>query len=265
MRDVPGDLSGAVDHGHRRPGAEQIGARKPDRSQHAALGGGAGFDARRGSDCDENGAGSAGALVRDGPRVDARRATLLVGDVGLVVDDDQAEVHDRRVHGRTPADGDPLGARPEREPIPISLARAAIASEPSDGVPHGRQSVDGLAGDTDLGNEDEHPASPGRHRRHERGDLLRFVRAGPPRESRVPATFDRAGEGVAAAVPLEPRQGAGTNPRRDRRLDGFLLYDAIGHRRRQRLAEGGQVVRRHPPAQLDGSAGRGRGRARRRR
>ena len=112
-------------HGRQRARVDAVGQRAGAAAR--ATSPGAAWRCRTSS----RGAGAARALGGDGARVVARVALVLVGGVVLLVDDDQAEVGDRREHGRARADRDPrlaacAGAATRRSARP-RRARSAAA------------------------------------------------------------------------------------------------------------------------------------------
>ena len=97
-------------------------------------------------------------------RVIARRLALLVARLVLLVDDDRAEVLERREDRRARADGDALLAALEREPRVVALAVAQRAVQHGDLVAeHGAEAIDGLRRERDLGHEHDRRLSPLEH------------------------------------------------------------------------------------------------------
>jgi hypothetical protein len=87
-------------------------------------------------------------------RVVARALSLLVARLVLLVDDDRAEIAQRREDRRARADGDALLAAPQRQPGVVALAVAQRGVEHGDTVAEdGAKAVDGLRRERDLRNE----------------------------------------------------------------------------------------------------------------
>src|SRR5439155_16559047 len=110
------------------------------------------LEARRRTSQDDDGALRARAHDGHLARVVARRLALLVARLVLLVDDDGAEVAERREDGRAGADGDALLAAAEGEPGVVPLAVGEGAVQHGDPVPEdGAEAVDRLRGEGDLG------------------------------------------------------------------------------------------------------------------
>ena len=110
---------------------------------------------RRGAAQQQQRAAALGALGGDVARVVAGVALVLVGGVVLLVDDDQAEVLDRREHGRARTDADPRLARAQAPPLVVALGRAQPRVQHRDGVAEALdEAPHDLRGQRDL--RDEH-------------------------------------------------------------------------------------------------------------
>ena len=137
---------------------------------------------------------------RDLSRVIARRLTLLVARLVLLVHDDRAEVLERREDRRARANGDPLATLLEREPFVIPLAVAQRAVQHRDLVAeHGAKAIDRLRRERDL--------------RHEDDRRLSLLEHDAPQQLDVDERFSAAGhaveqEHVARAAGRERRDGA---------------------------------------------------------
>ena len=89
-------------------------------------------------------------------RMVARRLALLVRRFVLFVDDDGAEVLERREHRRPRANGNALGATAQREPFVVALAVAQCAVQDGDAIAEDRaKAVDRLRRERDLGHQND--------------------------------------------------------------------------------------------------------------
>ena len=182
---------------------------------------------RRGRGAEHHGrARQAGQLQRRVPGLDARRAVALVGGVVLLVDDDQADVRERREQrGAGPHDQVRV-AGPDPPPLVGALALAQRGVEHGDpGGQLGTEAVDDGRRQRDLGDQQE-----GRPARGERGgdglDVDRGLAAAGhaveeerasgrwPRGPCVTSASASAWAGVSAdPAGRAPRDGAGRSAR----------------------------------------------------
>ena len=108
-----------------------------------------------------DGTGLGGAPAGDRPGVVAGIPLLLVGGVVLLVDDDQAEVAERREDRRAGTDTDPGGPGTQSSPLVEPLALREPGVEHGDAVAEpGRDPADRLRGEADLGDEQDRAAAP---------------------------------------------------------------------------------------------------------
>jgi hypothetical protein len=143
-------------------------------------------------------------------RVVARRLALLVRALVLLVDDDRAQVRERREDGGARADHDALLPAPERPPLVVPLAVAERGVEHGHAVAEdGLEAPDRLRRQRDLGHE------------HDRGTALHL--------HHLAEQFDvdqrLAGAGDAAQ---QPGAGIGEARRGDQRVDGRRLRGESG-------------------------------------
>ena len=112
------------------------------------------LEARRGAAKDDDRALGAGADDRDLACVIAWCFALLVARLVLLVDDDRAEIRERREDRRARADGDALLAASQCQPGVVPLAVAQRAVEHGHAIAEGRaKAIDRLRRERDLGNE----------------------------------------------------------------------------------------------------------------
>ena len=81
------------------------------------------LEGRRGGSEKQQGSFHPASHGSQGSRVIARRVSLLVAAVVLLVDNDHTQVLERREHGRARADCYPLPTLPQRPPGVVSLPR----------------------------------------------------------------------------------------------------------------------------------------------
>jgi hypothetical protein len=96
------------------------------------------------------------AALGDVAGVVARVALVLVGGVVLLVDDDQAEVDDRREHRRARAHADARLAAAQALPLVVALALGELGVQHRDRVAEALdEAADDLGRQRDLGHEDD--------------------------------------------------------------------------------------------------------------
>ena len=106
---------------------------------------------------DEHRPGVARAPRGDAARVVARVALVLVAGVVLLVDDDQAEVGQRREDRRAGPHADPRRTAAQAHPLVVALAVGELGVQDGDGVAEARDEArHDLRGQRDLGDEHEH-------------------------------------------------------------------------------------------------------------
>ena len=130
----------------------RAGSRRRGEQVHA-------LGARRGRAGDEHRPGVARAPGGDAAGVVARVALVLVAGVVLLVDDDQAEVGQRREDRRAGAHADPRRPAAQAHPLVVALAVGELGVQDRDGVAEARDEArHDLRGQRDLGDEHEHRA-----------------------------------------------------------------------------------------------------------
>ena len=186
---------------------------------------------------DDGRAGSTGAHQRHGASVVARVGLLLVRDLVLLVDHDQAEVAQRRQDRRARADQHTrlpaLEALPDPCPLALRQPRVQHLDESTKAPPHARRR---LGSQRDLGHEDDHATA-----------LLERVCCRPQEDLGLAGAGDTVEQQLAAARPtvdglLETGDGRLLGLRRgERGLEvrwwrGDLSQAAVG----DQLAHGGR-------------------------
>ena len=157
----------------------------------------------------------------DGAGVVAGVAVLLVGGVVLLVDDEQAEVGERREDRRAGADADARLAAAQPAPLVVALAVGEGRVQDRDAVAEpGPEAGHGLRREADLGDEDDRRPAPGQHRL-DRGQVdLGLARAGDPVQEQLALgagdPVDRRDDlrGGALLLGKQPRPARRPRPRR---------------------------------------------------
>ncbi len=196
---------------------------------------------------------------RDLAGVVTRRLALLVARLVLLVDDDRAEVGERREDRRARANGDSLASLAQREPFVVPLAVAERAVQHRDGVAElGAKAIDGLRRERDLGHEHDRRLSIAQNEPLEKLEVdERLAAAGDPvKEKDVSALaaserHERVSLRRRGLVP--PRRGRRTTGKRiaRHRLGGQRHQLALHQRPqdgRRELVPLGEVLDRHGPA-----------------
>ena len=140
--------------GWKAPTADALGQRQqmilPTRGVHPSL------ETRRSATEYDDRAFRAGAHDRHFTSMITRCLALFVARLVFLVDNDRAELGERREDGRPRADGDALFAAPQREPGVIPLAVAQCTVEDGDTIAEGRtKAIHSLRCQRDLGHEND--------------------------------------------------------------------------------------------------------------
>ena len=129
----------------------------------------------------------------------------------LLVDDDQADVGERREHRRARPDADPRLAAAQPQPLVVALALAERRVQDRDDVPEARlEAPERLRRERDLGHEHDRAAPGGERRLRRRADRPRSC---PSRSRRGAGT----GPDLAPSAPRQRAQHLGEHRAADRR------------------------------------------------
>ena len=181
-------------HGRHRPPVHPLRQAQATHRQHA-LGPG-----RRRAE-DEHRAGVAGAPAGDPARVVAGVALVLIGALVLLVDDDQAEIVDRREHGRARSDADARLAAAQPHPLVVALAQAERGVQDRHHVAEPRlKAPQHLRGQRDLRHEHDRRAAGGERRLHRSQVDLGLARSGDPLQQKSGVRGREAGPARSASA-----------------------------------------------------------------
>ena len=196
-----------------------------------------------------------GPADRDRPGVVARVPLVLVGRVVLLVDDDQADVGERREHRRSRAHADARLPGPQPEPLVVPLALAEPGMEHRDDVAEPRlEAPDGLGRERDLGDEHDR-AAPGGERLLDRPQVhLGLARAGDAVEQEPPPAT-AASPAAPAPAPSAPRTAS--SAARCSPVSSGSAVEPPSDRHRGRAARARGRLQSHEPAGLEPPQRRG--------